>query len=365
MQESDDDLDLPIAERRKQREIRLPARFQDGLPEIFHPLPPENIDTPLNLHPQGPSQPQTDTGGIPSASKVRESGRNGYGLFRRYFTNAFPSHDPDSDLTGDDLCDIPNTPHMEPSNMPNHNYGPYPNRSSFLLGEWNWNNQVQKSKSTFRSLIDIITDSNFCAADVCDTRWETIDKELGSSEITEDSEEEPIWLKDDARWMNTPISISVPFHRYTPNPGPREYIIPQFYHRSIISVLREALSHPLEGLRFHHEPYELYWKLNDQANPIRVFGELYTSPVFIEAHQALQDLPPEPGCTLPRFIAGLMLASDATHVTSFGDTKIWPQYLFFGNHSKYRRCKPNCHLCYHIAYFQKVSFLCPLFGTFI
>ncbi|KAF9459581.1 hypothetical protein BDZ94DRAFT_1224430, partial [Collybia nuda] len=142
--------------------------------------------------------------------------------------------------------------------------------------------------------------------------------------------------------------------RYTVNPGPQDYIVSDFYHQSIVGILREALSHPVQGLHFHYEPYELYWKRSNESNPIRVFGELYTSPVFLDAHKALQDSPPEPGCHLPRVVAGLMLSLDSTHLTSFGDTKIWPQYLFFGNYSKYRRCKPNCHLCHHVAYFQKL-----------
>jgi len=50
-----------------------------------------------------------------------------------------------------------------------------------------------------------------------------------------------------------------------------------------------------------------------------------------------------------------MFWSDATHLTAFGNTKLWPLYMFFGNESKYRRCKPSHHLCEHIAYFQTAS----------
>jgi len=50
-----------------------------------------------------------------------------------------------------------------------------------------------------------------------------------------------------------------------------------------------------------------------------------------------------------------MFWSDATHLTNFSDAKLWPLYLFFGGDSKYLRCKPSCHLCEHIAYFQTVS----------
>ena len=49
-----------------------------------------------------------------------------------------------------------------------------------------------------------------------------------------------------------------------------------------------------------------------------------------------------------------MFWSDATHLTQFGNSQLWPCYLFIGNESKYRWCKPSCNSCSHIAYFQKV-----------
>lgn len=368
--EDDEDLDLPLAQRRKRRQINLPTRYDDDLPEALQALPPpealaipsgmysKHLEFHLHAH-------TSNLGGL----NIVESPPNCFGLFRRYFADTFPAHDPDSDITLVDLCDIPSripevTGDVSPTDISGvEDYSPYPNRSSFLLGEWNWNDQVQKSKSTFNTLVDIIKDPDFHPCDIQDTQWESIDKQLGSSDDTwiDDDDLVPSWIRNDARWSRTQITISVPFHRYTSNPGPRDYDIPDFYHRSIVSILREALSHPLESLHFHHEPYELYWKCREGVEPMRVFGELYTSPSFIDAHRALQDSPPEPGCTLPRIVASLMLASDATHVTSFGETKIWPQYLYFGNHSKYRRCKPSCHLCYHVAYFQRVGGIFPYF----
>ncbi|KIM62395.1 hypothetical protein SCLCIDRAFT_119837, partial [Scleroderma citrinum Foug A] len=57
---------------------------------------------------------------------------------------------------------------------------------------------------------------------------------------------------------------------------------------------------------------------------------------------------------LPRRIVALMFWSDVTVLTSFGDTKLWPVYMYFGNESKYERCQPSNHLCMHIAYLQMV-----------
>ncbi|KAH7924724.1 hypothetical protein BV22DRAFT_1012700 [Leucogyrophana mollusca] len=127
-----------------------------------------------------------------------------------------------------------------------------------------------------------------------------------------------------------------------------------FRHRSLILIIREKLANAGDDSLFHYEPYELLWQSVDGKHKTRLHGELYNSPAFLEAHQTLQESPPEPRCNLLRVVAALMFWSDSTHLTSSGNTKLWPLYLYFGNESKYRRCKPSCNLCNHAAYFRKL-----------
>lgn len=303
---------------------------------------------------------------------VMDTQRNHFGLFRRYFASKFPSHDPDQLLRTNlnEMSDIPENTILR--QMSEKNFAPYPNQSSFMLGEWYWCDGSQKSKDSFEKLIDIITSPDFSSADIEQTKWAWIDRKLGSSEEVVDNES--LWMDEDpvedAGWAKTPVSISVPFRCSSPptsKPTRRRgktkipeghvqtYTIPGFYHRSIISILREKLANEEQFQHFHLEPFELHWQPGNAATSIRLSGELYNSPAFLEAHREVQELPQEPGCVLPRCVAGLMLASDATHLTSFGQTKLWPLYLYFANDSKYRRAKPSLHLCNHVAYFQKVS----------
>ncbi|KIM55613.1 hypothetical protein SCLCIDRAFT_78560, partial [Scleroderma citrinum Foug A] len=53
---------------------------------------------------------------------------------------------------------------------------------------------------------------------------------------------------------------------------------------------------------------------------------------------------------LPQQIVGLMLWSDATHLTTFRTAKLWPLYIYMGNKSKYMHCWPSSNLCSHAAY---------------
>ena len=275
--------------------------------------------------------------------KILDTQCNAFGLYRRYYSHEFPSHDPESEADISSLSDIVYSgEHPQASD-----YGPYPNKNSFRLGDWYWNHGIQKSQASFKELIHIIGDVDFQPSDIRSTNWDEINKSLAKGGVDEYE-----WEDEDAGWTASPVSISVPFHRNTPTPGPRDYISTKFHHRSLVSVIREKLTR--DASHFHYQPYELLWQTSNKSNPVRIHSELYTSPAFIEAHNLLQDSPGEPGCKLSRFIVALMFWSDGTHLTNFGNAKLWPLYMFFGNESKYRRGKPSFNLCEHVAYFETV-----------
>ena len=84
---------------------------------------------------------------------------------------------------------------------------------------------MQKSRANFKNLVDIITDTNFQPNDLHNTRWDLIDHKLGSKDW-EDVEKLPL----DAGWEQTPVTIPVPFHQFTAQPGVVDYTVPDFYH---------------------------------------------------------------------------------------------------------------------------------------
>lgn len=280
---------------------------------------------------------------------------NRFGLSRRFLSKEPPRHDPEDIKTLSDLVDEEDDAPLDEACADVDLLFPYPNKNSFLLGDWYWCDGVQKSQESFRNLLDIVGDSEFDPRDVRDTNWDQINKVIGGSE-SEGFE----WEDEDAGWRKSPVTISVPFPRTSqkksaPLPKPQNYTIGQFYHRSFTSVIREKICNPIENQGFHYEPFELLWRPSPTQMPSRVHGELYTSAEFLKVHNDLQESPLEPGCNLPRVVVALMFWSDATHLTSFGNTKLWPLYLGFGNESKYQRCKPSLSLLNHVAYFEKVS----------
>ena len=354
-----DDSHLSMVERRpwtlKAGCRRLPKRFRDLLPEpaiAAQPLQGSSSNAHSNLlsdestpHLISPTTDQSMGHRIRGFFKTQ---RDNFGLFRKYFSERPPSHDPEEHATSNDLRDV--SDHTSPSALSPKDFYPYPNQSAYRLGDWYWNGGVQKSRTSFNELLDIVGDPEFSPADVRNTKWDRVNRVLADEE----------WTDDDAGWQCTPVSISVPFQarrNATTNVdgSPEECVVGELYHRNLVSVIRETLSNASRDDHFHYEPYALQWQPENASEPVNVYGELCTSKAFIEAHNALQDSPPEPRCNLPRHIVALMFASDSTKLTSFGDAKLWPLYLFFGNESKYRRCKPSCRLSNHVAYFQSVS----------
>lgn len=355
-------------ERLRRPNRRLPLRFRDTLPENLPSLPPPEIfSKPKIASKDDTNVPSSSSQATPSASlkqflytSVRKSLRtqiNKFGLFRVYNTDSPPRHDPEDPYSVENVhsAHIDSEPSgSRASNTVENPYHPYPDESSMRLGDWYWNLGAQKSKETFRQLLDIIGDPAFRPSVVLETAWDTIDSQLGHNHFDGDV---PEWLEEDVGWKCSSLSISVPFHSHSKNPGPKNYVVDGFYHRPLLSIIKEKITNPAHASHFHLEPYELQWHPPHRDHDVRVYGELFTSAAFLDANQTLQDAPPEPGCDLPRVVAALMFWSDSTHLTAFGDVKLWPLYVYFGNDSKYRRCQPTLGLCSHAAYFQVVCLL--------
>ncbi|KAG1807920.1 hypothetical protein EV424DRAFT_1543645 [Suillus variegatus] len=347
--------DLPLAQRRTRRQdIQLPRRyrqFEDILPQPLPSVPTNHI----NQSSDSPPPPHTQSSG---ALPPFRTPRNIFGLLRQFFSPNPPSHDPKEVITLEDISAIPGsrrerlplngeTPTLDEASP----YYPYFNRSSLELGDWYWNGGAQKSQQSFNDLIDIVTDSNFDRDGVRATPWRKINLTLGQNDYKEGNEE---WEDEDAGWHKTQVSIQVPIARTNEQAGVQTYSGVDLYHRSLVSVIREKLLSARDDELFHYEPYKLLWQSDHLQREVKIQGELYQSPAFMDAHQKLQESPRELDCDLPRMIVSLMFWSDATHLTSFGNAKLWPVYLYFGNESKYCHCKPSCHLSNHVAYFQKL-----------
>ena len=206
--------------------------------------------------------------------------------------------------------------------------------------------------------MDIVTSDKFDKGVARTLNWSKVAKDLANpptdpahpSPATASTPDTPLARTTTAGWKCSPVTIDIPYHSGQAEPGVEAYTLkPGFWHRSLISVIREKVEDPDQFDDFHTTPYQLFFQPNGTVDPIRVHGELYTSDEFLAEHQKLNSTPSESGCELEKVVVGLMFASDVTHLTQFGDNKLWPVYLAFGNDSKYMRAKPSKNLVEHVA----------------
>lgn len=269
-------------------------------------------------------------------------------------------HDPDGIIPKPKPIDTPSRPKARlPTNAPG--YGPFPNKSSFSLADWYWASS-NKSFADFERLISILRAPDFRLNDALSVDWRDAFSTLGANKH-DLAEKDASWIRDSG-WLSTPITIDVPFHRTMGDTGSRPFFVGNLQHRSILSVIKEKITNERDMQQFHYYPYRATWKATDMSPEVELYGEMYASQAFREAHEEVQRVPLVCGDdpNVERVVVALMFWSDATHLTSFGSASLWPCYLLFGNESKYRRCKPSENLCYQIAYFHSVR---ALFSAFL
>jgi len=301
---------LPIAARRTRREnIQLPERYRDVLPCPSQNLPP---DLMLGLQqglPSAASQAPAASCQIKPSLPIR-SPPNIFGLVRQYAGYEFPSHDAEDYVTFEDLCNRSivageASPPRDSSSEAANCFFPYPNSSSYHLGNWFWSGGAQKSQAGFRALIKIVGDQGFVPSDVRHNKWDQINALLAGDLGTNDDDQRADAA--DGGWHATDVKIHVPFYSRTENPGMKIYSGIRLYHRSLVAVMKERSSDPHDFQHFHIEPYDLLWKspVDPSGAEFRVHGELYTSQSFLKAHNDLQQSPREPGCQL-ELLEGVM-----------------------------------------------------------
>ena len=157
-------------------------------------------------------------------------------------------------------------------------------------------------------------------------------------------------------WKCSSVRIRLPKEQqsFTSEQDAPEFEVGGIHHRDLTDIIHAAFED--DGfLTYNTTPFTQYWKVGKRTQ--EVFSEAYASAEMRQAYEEINALPQEPGDDLEQIVASLMVWSDSTHLTNFGDASLWPFYLFFSNESKYTRGKPTSNACHHVAYIPTVS--CP------
>ncbi|KAI0070582.1 hypothetical protein K474DRAFT_1608428 [Panus rudis PR-1116 ss-1] len=217
----------------------------------------------------------------------------------------------------------------------------FDNPTTQLLLEWMWTGSDRKSCEELNRLArDVVGHPLFKVSELVgfDARRATAKVDTAIARHTD-------------RWEEATLEIKVPTGHGDPLPP---FLVHGFLNRSIVEIIKSSWSSiEAHASEWHYIPFRQFWQRPDGRTE-RVHDELYASEAFNQAYEDLQRQDPEPGCTLERVVCGLMFWSDSTHLANFGDASLWPLYMYFGNLSKYVRCKPSSPSCHHLAYIPKL-----------
>lgn len=348
-------LPLPLtASGRPYRQRRIPRRFTDNLPEALAPAPAHDE-----------SQPEAGVAGPARRVLLIVRDRlvtiaNSFGVWREYPHR--PTIDPDGSLSLEQLSNS----HRVPSNLsesspadlpvvsessPNSEhpfYWPCQNATIWRVMAWLNNGKTAKSEAEATAFVEtVIHASDFNKDELlgfnAHRENQRLDKALSGAALK-------------CQFSESSVGILVPSG--DPKVPAKTFSVPGLLHRKLTSVIIDAFNDPLSHL-LHFSPFKLFRRNPLTKKEERIFGELYTSDTFLAEHEEVQrhgKLPSDDlSCKREKVVAALMISSDSTHLTNFGNTKAWPIYLMLGNLSKYFRSLPNSGALHHLAYIPSVS----------
>ncbi|KAG8958574.1 hypothetical protein FRC03_009004 [Tulasnella sp. 419] len=337
------------------RTRRLPKKFNDFLPTGVSRIVRQIRD---HVEEDPPPQPP-----IPSSSSIQALPRrvrltlpswmtplNEFGVFRRYRDK--PSLVPDEDASLENFL-LPSAQSTVAELQGNKTeaqiaaelddaVAPFPNLTSFWFRKHHSDNP-QTSKKAMDKLQRILLNPRFQNTDLRPYNREKVDT------LILDSVDDV--LPRSKGWIKRSVDISVPLGK-DGDTATKTFTVEGLYYRRLVDVVTASLKDDSILRRFHLQPFEQFWQPHGSESQIyeRVYDEFYNTDAMIEENNKLQRSPREPGCDRERVLVALLLASDATQLASFGQAKAWPVYGFYGNHSKYERCRPTANLAKHIAF---------------
>ncbi|KAK0447141.1 hypothetical protein EV421DRAFT_1706835 [Armillaria borealis] len=118
------------------------------------------------------------------------------------------------------------------------------------------------------------------------------------------------------------------------------------WHRSLTEVITSAFQDP-SASEYHLKGFKEMWQPSEESPAERIYGEVYTSPVYLEMEE-------KPQGPLENVVVPVMVYSDSTHLTNFGDVSLWPGYFFIGLLSKYISAMPDAHAAHHFVYMPEL-----------
>jgi Plavaka transposase len=362
----------PQTSTRSGRSVRFPRRFDDYLPvmrtalahipskESLNRNPPQAIGTdldptdPLDVPSPGTTGPHMACDdSLDDSAPVTTTDADCFGVFRVYgrkpLFDPLPSLEP-TDSRSD--CRPGTAPNQGPAHQIEPYYHPFsnPSAAAMMVAHHSGTSvqSLQQTTQNARILGSLGSDLNPIDLINFDATRENkkLDAYLaGTSEST--------FRREDG-WVESSVRIRMPLDKTKmAESDAAELEVAGVFHRDLVDVITSV--YQSDAIRsFDHIPFKHFWKPSEDGPPERLYGEIFSSDVLLDADKEICALNDSDGADLEAITVPLLLYSDATHLANFGTASCWPVYVFFGSESKYVRAMPTSSACHHIAYMPSV-----------
>ncbi|TFY82295.1 hypothetical protein EWM64_g1717 [Hericium alpestre] len=351
---------------RSGRAIKFPRQYQDFLPASKTPLDHIPTITRRQAAPPKPSISEESDEDVeaplfsPSPTPLAtsyETNPNEFGVFRRY--PAQPTVDPDARKTLASVCDSVALDKSDDRDAPapgtqqsseDEAFAPFSSATAATMMAWHYNGKTTKTGDQVNEIAQALAAVPVDPEDLKCFNFESENKRMDS--YVNDKAGTLRSLGNEDGWKHSPVKIRLPHakSKWSSEQEAPELDVGSVHHRDMVDVITAAFESP-DAASFHFIPFEELWKPSEDDDEVhRIYGEAYTSKSVLQAYDEVNSLeiPDDEG--LERVVASVMLASDSTHLTNFGTASLWPQYMAFGNQSKYERSRPTSNACHHMAY---------------
>ena len=370
---------------RSARKRRDPARFTDYVPTSTVPsqltrqflTKKQRLEAAKEraaaLQPEGDLEPppgecsNEESGTDPEVPQQITTTPDDFGIFRKY--SSIPSHNPDDADPFDDIPSAPprtapatigsdlNVSSARPDSSP---LAESKNPTEDLLLGW-WSEGSCDGIASLDRLVKCLTNQYFDPSRLKDFNAVSAVRRFEKQHC---SSKPGTTLEPGDGWKVGSVKIRLPCTKVKQREEDApEFTVDGILYRDAAEVVTRELQDPDSFERIHLKPFEEWWKPSESDDPVRVYSDVYTSDVMLEADRKLQESLNTTGSAGPHletFIVSAGLYSDSTNLAAFSSASLWPMYMYIANESKYVRAKPTSFSAHHIAYLPTVRISLPI-----
>ncbi|KAK0496702.1 hypothetical protein EDD18DRAFT_1073601 [Armillaria luteobubalina] len=286
--------------------------------------------------PASPSRSPSPPPPPPVPSTTRLTQPDDFGVYREY--TDWPTHIPKSAHPQLATDRPPHSVFGPGQHSSSHIWAPFENATTFRLLKWFYNSDKKTLEDLDRLVYDVLLQPDFSVHECEDFSAAREARRLDKPDIFNSDDSMEISLSQKEFSWNTEAEAPV-------------VKVEGVWHRSLTEVITSAFQDS-SASEFHLKGYKEMWRASEDSPAERIFGEVYTSPAYLEMEEK-PTIPPD--SAIENVVVPILVYTDSTHLANFGDTSLWPGYLFVGLLSKLLAAMPDVHAAHHFVYIPEVS----------